>query len=691
MRLTRIYASGFRCFHAARPLDLAVRAGLTILVGENDSGKSAIVDAIRLALGTRSDDRHRLDPSDFSIVGGRPERELAILATLDELTEDEAARFMEWCTVDGDALKLHVSLKGTLEQLSGEVGSRAIYRRRTGPNGDGPPIEGALREYLAAAYLRPLRDAARELSAGRRSRLSRILSSLPEFMMRDSASPEDPPGEGAGPQEDAAADSSTQTDHKAAPVAGGIVDELDHAEAQVGAPSGDATAAAENRTLAQIIKETDRLVRDHPAVTKVEKRVNEQHLANMSLGDRPIRARLGIGAPDTLYRLLERLELVLDDPALPGVQRGLGLNNVLFMAAELLLLSESGEQLPLLLIEEPEAHLHPQLLARVLGMLTKNLGGAAPPQLVLTTHSPLLASSANLEEVVVVREGAVYPLDSGRTRLDKTDYVFLRRFLDSTKANLFFARGVVLVEGLSEVLLLPAIAKKIGCSFEERGVSLVNVGHVGFFRYARIFQNPAGSTHVPVPVACVRDLDLPPKEADGMARKGKDPLKVPAAPTKEAVAKRLKSIEKHRGGTVEVFPSDIWTLEYDLAAEGLGFELYAAVKLAHDDGDSDGDGADPDADLKKRASAIETARTEFAALQHEFSDARDLAREVFRPIFAGDVSKVAVAEHLAALIEEADANSFVERVPDYLIRAIKYVAGAPAATNGAAVGSEAGS
>lgn len=682
MRLTRIYASGFRCFCSATPLDLRVRPGLTILVGENDAGKSAIVDAIRFALGTRSEDRHRISTSDFSIVDGQPERELAILATLDELTEDETARFMEWCTVDGDALRLHVSIKGSLGQLSGDVRSRPVYRRRTGPNGDGPPVEGALREYLAAAYLRPLRDAARELSAGRRSRLSRILSSLPDFMTRDGANQEDARRENVDPQQELAADSSIQAGPHVALVRGATPDESGNAETQAGAPRGNATTAAEGRPLTQIIEEADRLVRDHPAVRQVERRVNNQHLANMSLGDQPIRARLGIGTPDTLYRLLERLELVLDDPALPGVARGLGLNNVLFMAAELLLLSEHGEQLPLLLIEEPEAHLHPQLLARVLGMLTKNLSGAAPPQLVLTTHSPFLASSANLEEVVVVRQGAVFPLDSSRTRLKKADYVFLRRFLDSTKANLFFARGVVLVEGLSEVLLLPAIAKKIGFAFEERGVSLVNVGHVGFFRYARIFQKPEGATYLPIPVACIRDLDLPPKEADGMERKGKDPLSVPANPTAEALAKQRESIEKHRGGTVRVFPSGIWTLEYDLAACGLAFELLAAIKLVEADGDADSD---------KRASTIEAARTNFEALQRKYPDARELAREVFRPILAGKVSKVAVAEHLATLLEEADATSFVERVPDYLVEAIKYAASAPVVANSVAEGLEDGS
>src|SRR6266852_168063 len=81
-----------------------------------------------------------------------------------------------------------------------------------------------------------------------------------------------------------------------------------------------------------------------------------------------------------------------------------------------------------------------------------------------------------------------YSMAEGQTKLTKSDYRFLQRFLDVTKANLFFARGVVIVEGDAENILLPVIARLIGRDFEEYGVSVVDVGVVGLSRSGRIFR-----------------------------------------------------------------------------------------------------------------------------------------------------------------------------------------------------------
>src|SRR4029077_3218812 len=98
------------------------------------------------------------------------------------------------------------------------------------------------------------------------------------------------------------------------------------------------------------------------------------------------------------------------------------------------------------------------------------------------------------------------------TKLDSSDYDFLARFLDATKANLFFAKGVLIVEGDAENLLLPAIARRIGRPLGAYGVSIVKVGHTGLFRYSRIFQREDESI-LPIPVACIADRDVPPDAA----------------------------------------------------------------------------------------------------------------------------------------------------------------------------------
>src|SRR5208337_1087556 len=124
------------------------------------------------------------------------------------------------------------------------------------------------------------------------------------------------------------------------------------------------------------------------------------------------------------------------------------------------------------------------------------------------THSPHLAASAQLNSMILIVRQKPYPLAQTETKLEKDDYRFLERFLDATKANLFFARGVMIVEGDAENILLPAMAKILGRDFTDHGVSIVNVGGIGLRRYARIFQRKDANKdgQLDIPVACVTDM-----------------------------------------------------------------------------------------------------------------------------------------------------------------------------------------
>ena len=193
MYVSELYAAGFRCFGQETPLALKLRRGLNVLVGPNDSGKTAIIDAVRFVLWTRGDDFLRLDPADFHVgQNGQRVADLLIRCTFDDLTPDEQARFLEWCTNEAGMLRLHVCLRGTLRKLAGG-GHAAITQYRAGRDADGLPLEGDLREYLKSTYLRPLRDAERELRSGRRSRLSRILGALPLMARQANPAPHGAP------------------------------------------------------------------------------------------------------------------------------------------------------------------------------------------------------------------------------------------------------------------------------------------------------------------------------------------------------------------------------------------------------------------------------------------------------------------------------------------------------------------
>lgn len=619
MYISEIYASGFRCFDPAAPLRLKLSQGLNILVGPNDAGKSAIVDAARYVLWTRGDDYIRPDEHDFHIGrDGTRGCDFIVRCTFDDLSAEEEARFLEWCTNDKGKLRLHVCMRGTRRIASGG-GNTIASQHRAGGEGEGPPLDGELREYLKATYLKPLRDAEREMRAGRRSRLSRILGAMPAM----------------GPQ---------------------------------GKPAENGGAA----TLHDTLIEADTAVRNNAAVGGVANSVNVDFLDKLSFVDDRLVATLDLGAGGSFEQILERFELYLTaKTGTERVQRGLGYNNLLFMAAELLLLQSHPDQVPFLLIEEPEAHLHPQQQTLFMEVLSAR---AAKPdrtkgethqqvQVLLTTHSPQLAAGAELESVTMVVDHHAYPLGKAHTRLEPDDYEFLRRFLDATKANLFFARALMIVEGDGEHLLLPAMAEKLGRPLSRHGVSIVNVGHRGLFRYSRILQRKAGSA-IAVPVALIPDRDIPPFEAKAIVGNRKTVNEL----SQQELAAVLKTLVRDIGDPVNAFIADSWTLEFDLALQPeLAESVHQAVQLAKTS--------------SRKPEWLARIVAKASATYKEWKDAglsaTEIAVRIYQPVHDKEASKAEIAEQLAAILRKRNdtPEEMRDRLPPYLVRAIDYVTG----------------
>lgn len=534
MHLAEIVAENFRLFGSraeSNHLEVRLSPGLSVLVGENDSGKSAVVDAIRAVLGTTAGDSMRVRIEDFYVPeAGKRCSELSIRCKLTFTDIAEAAPFAEYLTIEDSKPVLYLLLHAKRP----EEGTETVGLRRgiavdvhSGAHGEGPRLDALARGLLTTTFLKPLRDAISELAAGRRSRLTQILSNV-EGYQHEIKSDFDPSE---------------------------IVDD------KVSIP----------KTLSGILGLSQFAITKNELVRQAQKNLNDDLLSALSLATAPLSGTIGITESGDVRQILEKLELFLGSDV-ERLSRGLGSNNVLFMAAELLLLRSSGEfGLPLLIIEEPEAHLHPQWQLTVADYLRRACEEKEfPLQVILTTHSPTLASHLPLSTMILLQRGKTFRLGPGQTKLETSDYRFLERFLDSTRANLFFARGVLIVEGDAENILLPTIAEILGVPLAKFGVSIVNVGHRGLFRYARIFQRAAAPELQGIRVACVADLD--PKEGE----------------TPQALAaKRDRIIRKVRGGVVECFVAEHDTFEYDLAYAGLAKEIFVSGRLAAQAADAD--------------------------------------------------------------------------------------------------------
>jgi putative ATP-dependent endonuclease of OLD family len=147
--------------------------------------------------------------------------------------------------------------------------------------------------------------------------------------------------------------------------------------------------------------------------------------------------------------------------------------------------------------------------------------------------------------------------------IDQVALDHLRRFLDVTKASLLFARGVILVEGIAEQLLLPEMAKRVDVSLSEAGIAIVNVGGVSFAPFASLFS----SERLPFRCAVISDGD-PPSDAFEFETEGGEPLL-------SVTARKLKESETD---TMHVFLATK-TFEWDLARSGNWEPLLEALAL----------------------------------------------------------------------------------------------------------------
>lgn len=459
-------------------LEVHFHEGVNILIGENDSGKTAIVDAIRYALKTQSGEFIQFDDKDFyQDVNGNRKEEFKIECVFDGLNEQDSGLFWEWLSWNDD----HTNYLLKVWLYAKRKDNVITPTFTAGIEGQADRMDSEARELLKVVYFKPLRDALTDMTHGYKSRLAQILGAHELFKTQKDAQ-------------------GKSIKHKL---------ETDY------------------ESLKNTIEDYFKDGGNGEIITGGINRFLKEHF--LLKGD-PRNAQIKLTGGE-LNEILRLLDLIME-----GNKSGLGTLNLLCIAAEMLLFNNQKKGLKLALVEELEAHLHPQYQLRLIDYISSQQNNEH--QFILSTHSITLASKIKLDNLIILKDKEAYPMSADYTMMSPADYKFLERFLDATKANLFFAKGLIMVEGDAENLLVPAIAELMGMQLHKYGVSIVNVGSTAYKRYVSIFKRKDDKIF-DMPIAVISDLDI--RALEYYDDNSKD-RKTPYYWLKETVIEELKEI-----------------------------------------------------------------------------------------------------------------------------------------------------
>lgn len=563
-------------------LEVPFNKGLNILIGENDSGKSAILDAIKLVLKTHAYEWIKVGNDDFH----KSTNKLRIEIVFRGLEIKEARHFTEWLGWDKkEDSQNDKPLLRLIYQV--ERNAQRIFPAEVcaGMDFTGMPINASVREYLKTTYLKALRDADSELTAKKNSRVAQIFQNHDLLKRKEG--------------------------------------ETHYFETLI---------EDSNKSINQWFDNAD----NKPQIKDI---INEFVKAFIS---DDIDAIFELSEPEILS-ILEKIAIGIAGNSNPG----LGTLNRLYMAVELLHLRKANwDGARVCLIEELEAHLHPQAQLKVI----EKLQTEKDVQFIMTTHSPNLASKVLLESLIICKNNNAFPMGCEYTQLEKDNYKYLERFLDVTKSNLFFAKGVIIVEGWSEQILIPTLAKELGYDLTKKEISIINVGSTAYLHFAKIFLRN-DDVKMGIPIAIVTDLDNRPN-AEGQF------IETEKQKTRRENLDKLKNEFKDSDITLQIAKE--WTLEWCLYKSNLSEFFKQSVQEVHSGTDEFKYEKEKDEDDKFKSS-----------FEGKFKS------KLRKEEGTSNLDKVSIASVFAEKLE-ADPTITLDESDeylDYLMRAIKHVCG----------------
>lgn len=247
--------------------------------------------------------------------------------------------------------------------------------------------------------------------------------------------------------------------------------------------------------------------------------------------------------------LLKKISLIYGENPVKIERNGMGRNNLLFISLVLSYIEDvtraHSSYFRVVGLEEPESHLHPNLQDHLAHNIETLIKSSDPKyyrkdiQLLITSHSTHITTKIDFENTVVLYKKdneikAHYILDGfASSALGKKQVKYLNKYLDAVNTNLFYSSKIILVEGISEKLLVPVFFEKITKhSTEKSGCCIINVNGLAFSYFLEIIKNGYFQKCL---VLTDRDSDTKAKDrADSLAAKYKGVSEIKVGITKNS-------------------------------------------------------------------------------------------------------------------------------------------------------------